>query len=48
MVKKVKKLKVITKDSLKEAIDEANALGVEDVVQVLEKSTGEFTIIYRG
>jgi hypothetical protein len=48
MVKEEKILKVITRDTLKEVIDDANSLGVTEVVQILERQSGEFTLIYRA
>ena len=48
MVKDTKKLKVLTRDSLKEVVDDANTMGITDVIQVIERYSGEFTLIYRA
>jgi hypothetical protein len=48
MVKDTKKLKVLTRDSLKEVVDDANTMGITDIIQVIERSSGEFTLIYRA
>jgi len=46
--KQSKVIKVITKDSLKELIDETNKLRGIEIIQFLERQSGEFTLIYKG